>query len=183
MGGTDKGLVALHGKPMIAHVIKQLLPQVTHLMINANLNITTYRELGYPVIQDDIPDFAGPLAGIKKGLQEMSDDYLLTVPCDAPYLPVDLAATLLDALITRQAEAAIAATPEHTQPVFGLYRKSVLPSLEQYLAREAHKVETWQLSLNSVFVNFEDTHAFTNINSHVELSAMENGINRHDTGQ
>jgi molybdopterin-guanine dinucleotide biosynthesis protein A len=183
MGGMDKGLIAFHGQPMIAHVIKQLLPQVTHLVINANRNIETYRELGYPVIQDDIPDFAGPLAGIKQGLQELSDDYLLTVPCDTPYLPVDLAATLLDALINQQAEAAIASTLEHTQPVFGLYRKSVLPSLAHYLANGGHKVEIWQRSLNSVFVKFDDLDAFANINSHAELSIMENDINRYDTGQ
>ena len=84
MGGIDKGLVSFLGQPMVAHVAQRLSPQVDEILINANREIAQYEALGYSVISDDITGFAGPLAGLQKGMHVASGTHVLTVPCDSP---------------------------------------------------------------------------------------------------
>ncbi|MES2635961.1 MAG: molybdenum cofactor guanylyltransferase, partial [Pseudomonadota bacterium] len=91
MGGVDKGLLRLQNQPLIQHVIKRLSPQVDEIFINANREIVQYQAFGYPVLQDSHANFIGPLAGFSLGLQHAKHDYVLTVPCDSPFLPMDLA--------------------------------------------------------------------------------------------
>lgn len=89
MGSVDKGLVPLNGKPMVAHVLERLTPQVQHLLINANQNQEAYAAYGVPVWPDALPDFAGPLAGLQAGLMHCETPYLVTAPCDSPFcLPI-----------------------------------------------------------------------------------------------
>src|SRR5687767_8689050 len=90
MGGVDKGLKALRGKPMVEWVLARLAPQVDEVVINANQNLEIYRKLGYPVVTDEISGFAGPLAGLHAGLKAAKHDLVVTVPCDSPFLPEDL---------------------------------------------------------------------------------------------
>jgi molybdopterin-guanine dinucleotide biosynthesis protein A len=90
MGGVDKGLQTLQGKPMVAHVIQRLQPQVDRIIINANQNQERYREFQLPVWSDQENNFAGPLAGIQAGLIHCDTAYMLIVPCDTPKLPTDL---------------------------------------------------------------------------------------------
>src|SRR5258706_11367559 len=94
MGGVDKGLQLLHGKPMIASVLARLAPQVTEIIINANQNLDTYARFGHRVIPDAIGGYAGPLAGLHAGLGEARHELVLTAPCDSPFLPLDLFARL-----------------------------------------------------------------------------------------
>ena len=96
MGGVDKGLVDFLGKPLVAHVIQRLNPQVDEILINANREIDRYAAFGHPVIQDDIEGFAGPLAGLHKGMREAKHPYVLTVPCDSPLLPMNLVGRLIN---------------------------------------------------------------------------------------
>ncbi|OAM52297.1 molybdenum cofactor guanylyltransferase MobA [Methylovorus sp. MM2] len=175
MGGVDKGWVIFNQKPMIAHVIQRLAVQVDHVMISANREIERYQTLGYPVIEDDMPDFSGPLAGVHQGMLSSKDAYILTVPCDAPLLPNNLADRLMDALTRHDADLAVAKTGDQLQPVFCLYRRHLIPSLETYLNNGGRKVETWQNSLQYVTVAFDDNlRAFSNINTKDELSVLEN---------
>ena len=95
MGGVDKGLVILKNQPLIQHVIQYLTPQTDEILINANREILRYQAFGYPVLQDFHADFIGPLAGFYLGLQHAKYEYLLTVPCDSPHIPLDLAHRLL----------------------------------------------------------------------------------------
>jgi molybdopterin-guanine dinucleotide biosynthesis protein A len=90
MGGVDKGLQLLHGKPMVASVLARLAPQVDEIVINANQNLQTYEGFGHRVVPDAIGGFAGPLAGLHAGLSAASHALVLTVPCDSPFLPLDL---------------------------------------------------------------------------------------------
>ncbi|BCM25922.1 molybdenum cofactor guanylyltransferase MobA [Methyloradius palustris] len=174
MDGVDKGLVNFNGKPMVEHVLERLAPQVDQILISANREIAQYEALGYPVIQDDIAGFAGPLAGLQKGLQVAESAYVLTVPCDSPLLPPNLASRLMNSLIKHDADLAVVKTGSQTQPVFCLYRTSVLPSLEQYLESGGRKVEDWQNSLEAVSVSFTDNaKAFSNINTRDELTMLE----------
>jgi molybdopterin-guanine dinucleotide biosynthesis protein A len=173
MGGVDKGLVELAGRPFIAHVLERLAPQVDALLINANQNRDRYAVFGYPVIQDDIPGFAGPLAGLQRGLRAMDTPLLVTVPCDSPFLPVDLVDRLYQAMEQADAQLAVARTFDRTHPVFSLVRKDVLDSLIRYLQEGGRKIDAWYAALRVVEVPFYDeADAFMNINTAAELSAV-----------
>src|SRR6476620_364873 len=92
MGGVDKGLQVLRGKPMVQWVIERFAPQVDELLVNANQNLDSYAAFGFRVIPDEIGDFAGPLAGLHRGLTEARHSLIATAPCDSPFLPADLVA-------------------------------------------------------------------------------------------
>ena len=174
MGGLDKGLVLFQQKPLITHVITRLTPQVDEILINANRELETYQVLGYQVLQDEIADFAGPLAGMQLGLKYANSDYVLTAPCDSPLLPLDLTSRLQAALIQHHADIAIVSSDGNTHPVFCLCKKSVLPALNDYLSHGGRKVSEWQQSLNHVYVDFSDcAKAFTNLNTQNDLSDFE----------
>ena len=174
MGGIDKGLVLLQQKPLIQLVIECLAPQVDEILINANREITQYQAFNYPVFQDVHADFIGPLAGFSLGLQHAMHDYLLTVPCDSPLMPHDLAQRLLNALITQQADIVVASSDGNAHPVFCLCKKSVLPSLTEYLASGERRVSSWQKSLAYTEVDFSDCRdAFVNLNTFEDLAALE----------
>lgn len=174
MGGLDKGLVTFQQQPLITHVIKRLKPQVNEIIINANRELESYQALGYPLLQDEIPDFAGPLAGMQLGLKHAANDYILTVPCDSPLLPEDLANRLQSSLIKHGADIAIASCDGKTHPVFCLCKKSALPSLNDYLKHGGRKVGEWQQKLHHIYVDFSDcVDAFTNLNTQQDLNAFE----------
>jgi molybdenum cofactor guanylyltransferase len=178
MNGVDKGLVQLQQKPLIAHVIARLKPQVDKLFINANREIAQYEAFGLPVLQDENSELIGPLAGFSLGLQHAKHDYVLTVPCDSPLLPLDLAQRLMAALLEHRADIAVASSDENTHPVFCLMKKSVLPSLQTYIESGERKVSTWQKSLKCVEVDFSDCDdAFTNLNTFEDLAALEQKLN------
>jgi len=174
MGGVDKGLLELHGRPLAAWVIERLRPQVDHLLVSANQNIERYAAFGHPVVQDGIPGYAGPLAGLHAGLTAASTPLVATAPCDSPFLPDDLVSRLLAALIATGADVAVARTFEQPHPVFSLYRREVLPRLTLFLAEGERKVHRWHATLNVVEVAFDDeAGAFENINTREELRRFE----------
>ncbi|MDI1309832.1 MAG: molybdenum cofactor guanylyltransferase [Methylotenera sp.] len=174
MNGVDKGLVPLQQKPLIQHVINRLTPQVDEILINANRELPSYQAFGYSVLQDEVEDFLGPLAGFSLGLQHAKYDYLLTVPCDSPLLPLDLAQRLMAALIENKAEIAVATSDGNSHPVFSLCKKTVLPSLTEYLQQGERRVSAWQKSQQYIEVDFSDCNeAFTNLNTFEDLAALE----------
>lgn len=174
MKGADKGLILLHEKPLVQHVIERLKPQVDEILINANREIASYQAFGYPVLQDEVEDFLGPLAGFSLGLQHAKYDYVLTVPCDSPLLPPDLAKRLMSALIKHNADIAVASSEDNTHPVFSLCKNSVLASLTAYLQQGERRVSAWQKSQHYIEVDFSDvSDAFTNLNTFEDLAALE----------
>jgi molybdopterin-guanine dinucleotide biosynthesis protein A len=174
MGGVDKGLQPLRGRPMVAWVIERFAPQVDEVLINANQNLERYGALGHRVIPDEIGGFAGPLAGLHRGLSEAAHELIATVPCDSPFLPRDLVARLLAALKQDRAEIAVARTGAQPHPVFCLCRRGVLPGLGAFLAGGGRKIDAWYASLKVVEVAFDDNpDAFSNINTGDELRAFE----------
>jgi len=173
MGGVDKGLQLLRGKPMAQHVIERFAPQVDELLINANQNIEQYQALGYRVIPDAIGGFVGPLAGLHRGLSEAAHPLVVTAPCDSPFLPLDLVAKLHAALEQQNAELAVARTGDQPHPVFCLCRKSVLPGLTAFLEGGGRKIDWWYAQLKVADVDFVDEAAFRNINTREELSAND----------
>ncbi len=178
MKGADKGLILLHQKPLVQHAIERLKPQVNEILINANREIAIYQTFGYPVLQDEAKDFLGPLAGFSLGLQQAKHDYVLTVPCDSPLLPLDLAKRLMNALTEHDADIAVASRDDKTHPVFSLCKKSALPSLTVYLQQGERRVSAWQKSQKYIEVDFSDCNdAFTNLNTIEDLAALELKLN------
>ncbi len=176
MGGVDKGLRELRGKPMVAWVLERITPQVDEVLINANQNPEVYARFGHRVIPDEIGGFAGPLAGLQRGLREARHPLVATVPCDTPFLPADLVARLRAALTAQHAELAVARTGDQPHPVFCVCRRDVLPHLTQFLAGGGRKIDAWYATLNVTEVAFDDEpDAFSNINTQAELEALETG--------
>jgi molybdopterin-guanine dinucleotide biosynthesis protein A len=174
MGGVDKGLEPLHGRPLAAHVIDRLRPQVDELLINANQNLERYAELGARVVPDAVGGFVGPLAGLLAGLAAATNPLVLTVPCDSPFLPADLAARLQRALAASGADIAVAKTFDQPHPVFALVRATVAPGLERFLQSGGRKIDAWYADLAVVEVAFDDeADAFANINTRDELARHE----------
>ena len=178
MGGTDKGLVILQQKPLVQHVIERLIPQVDEIFINANREIAQYQTFGHPVFIDEQADFIGPLAGFSLGLKHCKHEFLLTAPCDAPLLPLNLAQQLMSALVEHHADIAVAKSDGDTHPVFSLCKKTTLPSLTEFIHNGGRKVSAWQKSLKYVEVDFDDSsEAFVNLNTLEDLSALELQLN------
>jgi molybdopterin-guanine dinucleotide biosynthesis protein A len=174
MGSVDKGLRELRGKPMVAWVLERLAPQVDEILINANQNLDTYAKFGHRVIPDAIGGFAGPLAGLHCGLSAALHPLVATVPCDSPFLPMDLIDRLHGQLDAQQAQIAVARTGDQPQPVFCLCRRSVLDHLEQFLKSGGRKIDAWYATLKVAEVAFDDeAAAFSNINTPEELAAFE----------
>ena len=178
MGGVDKGLQSFRGAPMAMHTLMRLSPQVGHMLVNANRNLAAYESFGVPVVVDSVPDFAGPLAGILAGLEQCQTRYLLTAPCDSPFVPVDLAAKLSQALEDANARIAMPVTMEpdaqgqprrQVQPVFCLIDALLADDLIAYLQGGGRKIETWTARHPTVDVLFDDGAAFANINTLEEL--------------
>lgn len=176
MGGVDKGLQPLQGRPLMQHVIERLRPQVGEVLINANQNLERYAEFGCPVVPDRVGGFAGPLAGLDAGLHATNAPLIATVPCDSPFLPGDLVARLAAARSAIDADLAVARTGSQPHPVFALVCTRVRPHLAEFLARGERKIDRWYASLNVVEVAFDDeADAFTNINTRAELEQHDRG--------
>ncbi|HEY8023871.1 MAG TPA: molybdenum cofactor guanylyltransferase MobA [Burkholderiaceae bacterium] len=182
MDNDDKGLQLLEGVPLVQHVLTRFKPQVKQLVINANRNIAEYRLFGVPVWHDDMPNYAGPLAGLQAGLARCETPYLATAPCDSPFLAPDLVERLMHALAANHADLAFAVTgsddgrgenEQRAHPVFALMRADLLPQLTAYLLAGGRKVSAWQATLKTAAVHFPDSRAFRNINSHGDLRALE----------
>lgn len=177
MGTVDKGLQMFRGAPMALHILMRLSPQVGYVMINANQNIAPYEGFGVPVWQDEMQGFAGPLAGVQTGMVHCDTDYLVTAPCDSPFLPSDLVERLAAGLEEKNADLAVAVTgageSRQAHPVFCLAKASLLPHLTLYLQEGGRKFDKWYASLNVAEVHFDEEDAFRNINTRDELHQLE----------
>lgn len=188
MGGVDKGLQLFRGEPLALHAIRRLRPQVGALMVNANRNRPAYEAFGAPVWPDSLADYPGPLAGFLSGLEHCTTPWLLTVPCDTPLFPLDLAARLAAAAAVEDAEIAMVAAPDtvdgdaaaalRPQPVFCLLRADLHHSLRRYIEAGGRKVHAWTAQHRTVRVPFDrpgdPPEAFFNVNTLIELHALEN---------
>ena len=174
MGGVDKGLAPFRGKALDAHAIERLAPQVDELLVNANRNPEAYAAFGHRVIADEIPGFAGPLAGFERGLAHARGALVATVPCDSPFVPPDLVSRLRAALEAEGADIAVAKTGDQPHPVFCLMRRGVHASLAAFLASGQRKIDKWYAALRVTEVAFDDEpEAFANINTRDELAGLE----------
>jgi len=187
MGGVDKGLQAFNGTPLALHALLRLSTQVGQTMVNANRNLSAYESFGAPVWPDGLADYAGPLAGFLVGLERCETPWLLTVPCDTPLFPHDLAARLAQALEGTDTLIAMVSAPEpqedgavqmRPQPVFCLIHTSLLESLVRFTQGGGRKIDAWTAMHRAIAVPFnqpgDSPQAFFNANTLAELHALEN---------
>jgi molybdopterin-guanine dinucleotide biosynthesis protein A len=173
MEARDKGLVRFRGRPMVAHVIDRLRPQVDALIINANRNADVYATFGHQVVPDRIEGFAGPLAGLHTGLVAAETPWVVTVPCDTPFLPNDLVARLADAIEHTDAHIATVRTGVQPHPVFALVARHLEGALSTFLHEGGRKIDRWFGEQRAIEVEFPDESAFANINTPEELAEHE----------
>jgi molybdopterin-guanine dinucleotide biosynthesis protein A len=185
MGGIDKGLQNFHGMPLALQTLMRLQMQslaLQEVMINANRNLAAYESLGVSVWPDTIDGFAGPLAGFVTGLERCDTPLLLTVPCDTPLFPLDLAERLHQALLDQDADMAMAAAPEEDgavrpQPVFCLLKIDLLESLVKFTQSGGRKIDAWTGLHRCAIVPFDlpgdSPKAFANANTLAELQQLE----------
>lgn len=191
MGGVDKGLQNFRGMPLVMHALMRLQMQegalIGESMVNANRNLSAYESMGVSVWPDASPEeFSGPLAGFLTGLERCESPYLLTVPCDTPLFPLDLAQRLMHALEEQEADIAVASAPEtdesaltklRPQPVFCLLKSELMESLMAFMQGGGRKIDAWTAQHRVVHVAFDtqsdDPKAFANVNTLQELHALE----------
>jgi molybdopterin-guanine dinucleotide biosynthesis protein A len=174
MGGLDKGLVPLAGRPMVEHVLAALRPQVREVWINANRHQDRYAAYGHPVIEDSVAGYLGPLAGVLSALQRLETGFLLTVPCDAPMLAPNLATRMHAACVAAGADLAVASDGARQHPVFLLLRAGLAPALGAYLDGGGRKIDAWFGQVQAVEVAFADqVETFVNVNDPDERARVE----------
>ena len=183
MGGEDKGLIRIAGQPMVAHVLQRLRPQVQKLLVNANRNAAAYAELRVRVVPDRMPEFPGPLAGMASGLAAAHTPWVVTAPCDSPWIPADLVARLYQALREQDADLAVAEGGGRLQPVFALLPVSLLGDLEAYLLSGERKIDRWFRQHRMAVADFSDcAEAFINVNTPEERDALERRLQNESPG-
>ena len=186
MGGVDKGLLLLAGRPLVVRVLDRLQPQVGAVSISANRQVDSYAAFGHPVLADENGDFAGPLAGVLAALSACRTPWLLCVPCDAPMLPLDLAQRLYEAAAREEAAGAFACTGpgdgngllQRVQPTFLLLHQRLVLPLRETLARAERSVQRFAAAQGIVRVRFDDESAFANVNTPQDLASMERAWSR-----
>lgn len=179
LGGVDKALLALGGRPLLAHVKERLAPQVTSLTLSANGDPARFAGFGLPVVADALPDFAGPLAGLLAGMEWIAAAhphcrYVLSASVDCPFLPPDLAARLTRALGRKEA-CAIAASKGRIHPTIGLWHLDLRGDLAGFLQGGGRRLVEWTRLARAITVDFPTAalDPFFNINSPDDLAEAE----------
>jgi molybdopterin-guanine dinucleotide biosynthesis protein A len=174
MGGEDKGLVEIAGRPMVSFVIDAMRPQVSGVVLNANRNQARYGEFGCPVIADRDQDYRGPLAGIARGMEFAATRYVVVVPCDSPLVADDLVCRLHAALSAAGTPIAAAHDGDRLQPVFALLECSLCDDLNRYLAGGGRKIDRWYDACGYATADCSDApDTFLNINTPADMRALE----------
>jgi molybdopterin-guanine dinucleotide biosynthesis protein A len=189
MGGGDKPLRSIGGVSILARVIERLRPQCRGLVLNANGDPARFDGFGLPVVADDVPGFAGPLAGILAGLdwaaaQQPGIDWVVSVAADTPFIPRDLVARLFAARAAEGARLACAASGGRTHPVIGLWPVGLRADLRQALVVEGErKIDRFTGRYRLAVAHFETLpfDPFFNANEPGDLAAAEALVTRAET--
>jgi molybdopterin-guanine dinucleotide biosynthesis protein A len=170
-GSAGKPLARLRGKPLVAHVIERLQPQVEGIVISANRNLDVYRSFDYPVISDDCTD-CGPLAGVLAAATRCRSELLFVCPGDAPLLPADLIARMLP-LLSDVHTAVVPNAGGRRQHLFMLVRRPEALTIEPYLERGHRSVHGWLEGRRVAELVLTDANAFVNVNTPEQLVELE----------
>jgi molybdopterin-guanine dinucleotide biosynthesis protein A len=181
MGGGDKALLRIGSATILDRVLERLSPQCGRIIVNANGDPARFAFTRLPVIADDVPDFAGPLAGVLAGLDWAAThatevDYIASVPGDCPFLPRDLVARLHRARIDGGKPLACARSGEWRHPVVGLWKVSLRDDLRNALTQEGlHKIEVWTARHGVAIADWPTTPVDPFFNVNTPTDAAEAG--------
>jgi len=176
--GSDKGLIKFRQRPLIEHLIDAISPQVKQILINANRNQAIYEQYGYPVINDAMSDYQGPLAGFSVALSQVDTTHILTLPCDGPFMHSSYVSRMCDTLNQQQAELAVAHDGTRLQPVHALIPVSLKASLDDFLESGDRKIGRWYAHHKVALVDFSDSpKIFKNVNTAEQLAELESSHN------
>ena len=172
MGGVDKGLQLLNGRPLWRHVADTLEPQVARLVISANRHLERWHASGYPVYRDTQNDYPGPLAGMLAVMQQVDSPWFVFCPCDTPFIP----SFLVERFLQQKASAPVVWVHdgERDHPAVALVHRQIIPELEAYLAHGERRVMVFMRQVGGRPVNFSDVKsAFINVNTLEDLQQMQ----------
>ena len=175
MGGSDKGLIEVRGRPMVGYVAAALRPRVGSLMVSANRNPERYAAIcECPIVSDRVSGYAGPLAGMASAMEASATRYLLAAPCDSPLVAPELGPRLYRALLAEDAEISVAHDGTRMQPVFVLLRRELLVDCLAYLEAGERKIDTWYLSHRLAQADLSEfPDMFLNINTPEDRARIE----------
>jgi molybdopterin-guanine dinucleotide biosynthesis protein A len=181
MGGGDKGLKEIGGMSILARVVATMRPQCKGLVLNANGDATRFAAFGLPIVADDVPDFAGPLAGILAGLDWIAathpeTTYAVSIPTDTPFLPLDLVARLMAMRFAAGADLACARSGGGVHPVVGLWPVAIRTALRSALVQEGvRKIDRFTGRFAVAYADWPDAPVdpFFNANSPEDVAAAE----------
>lgn len=187
MGGGDKGLIAVGGETILDRALSRMKPQCARMIINANGDPSRFAFTGLPVVADDIPDFAGPLAGILAGLDwaaanQPDADYVVSAPGDCPFLPRDLVERLESARVKEGKPLACAKSGDWRHPVVGLWQVALRADLRHALMEESlHKIEIWTARYGVAIAEWPDqpVDPFFNVNTPEDATRANEIAARH----
>jgi molybdopterin-guanine dinucleotide biosynthesis protein A len=177
MGGVDKGLVEVAGKPMVKYALDILTPLVHSVVINANRSVEEYKQFGVPVVLDTLSGHQGPLAGLSAGINALQCDYVVMCPCDSPFLQSELIQALMEGCIDNDADIAVPHDGERLQPVFCVVQRRVEASLNAFLDAGERKIDRW-FSNHTVHTLDAKAYAqsFLNVNTEEERLSSESAV-------
>jgi len=180
--GEDKGLIELAQRPLAAWVAERLRGQVAEILLNANRNLGNYAALGYPVVADHLPGNPGPLAGLLAAGRTAQQEWLLAVPCDAPFLPLNLAIHLHGQALANNVQMVRAADETGIHYAVMLLHRSLLADLDRFVQGGGRQVRAWQEAHPVETVTFSgDPYAFLNVNTPDDLRTAERLARRYQT--
>ena len=183
MGGVDKGLIDIDGQTIVERITRKLKAQCADVVINANRNLEQYRQFGYAVIEDQIEGFQGPLAGMLSVLKSIRTEWLITAPCDGPFLSSTYAESMFQAAWSIGAPIAVAKDQERLQPVYMLLHISTRDSLEAFLNSGERKIDKWFSGFRFAEVLITDCDdMFENINTPEQLEACRKKLSGGQSG-
>ena len=175
MGGKDKGLQELNGKPLWQHVADALRVQVGAIAVSANRHIDIYQQRGYPVYQDALANYPGPLAGMLSVMQQADDEWFLFCPCDTPFIPSVLAERMIEH--RKDAPVVWVHDGERDHPAITLISKKLCPDLRAYLASGERRVMVFMRQSGGHSVDFSDLkEAFVNVNTTEDLQTLQGKV-------
>jgi molybdopterin-guanine dinucleotide biosynthesis protein A len=187
MGGGDKPMTRVGGKTILARVLERMTPQCSRVILNANGDPARFADTGLPVVADDVPDFAGPLAGILAGLDWAAAhapdiSTVVSVPGDCPFLPRDLVARLSEAREAAGQPLACARSGEWRHPVVGLWPVALRVDLRRALTEEGmRKIELWTARHGVALADWpaDPVDPFFNVNTPEDAAAAERLAAQH----
>jgi molybdopterin-guanine dinucleotide biosynthesis protein A len=187
MGGGDKALLRIGGATILERVLDRLAPQCAAIVLNANGDPARFAATGLPVVADDVPDFAGPLAGVLAGLDWAAAHrpdvaWIASVPGDCPFLPRDLVARLHAARGAQDRPLACARSGEWRHPVVGLWPVALRADLRRALVEEhLHKIEIWTGRHGIAIADWPATPVdpFFNVNTPEDAAAADRIATQH----